>query len=157
MNLNYGNIYKIICLDTNKIYIGSTTQNLNSRLKQHIWFYNQFLRGKKQYYSSFEIIKNNNYDIRLIEVCPVEHMKIKEKFYIKMLLNVVNNNIPNRSLKEYYLDNIMNYKQYYQEIKNSDRFKKILMCECGGCYTLNNKRHHIQTEKHKKYISSNSI
>jgi len=154
MNLNYGNIYKIICFDTNKIYIGSTTQNLKSRLSQHIYFYNQYLQGEKRYYSSFEILKNNNYEIRLIEKCLIEHMKIKEKFYIKMLLNVVNKNIPCRKIKEYYLDNIINYKQYYQKVKNADRFKILHMCQCDGCYSLNNKQHHLNTLKHKKIMST---
>jgi hypothetical protein len=157
MNLNYGNIYKIICFDTNKIYIGSTTQNLKSRLSQHIYFYNQYLQGEKRYYSSFEILKNNNYEIRLIEKCLIEHMKIKEKFYIKMLLNVVNKNIPCRKIKEYYIDNIISYKQYYQKVKNDERFKKVYICNCSGRFSLNNKHNHFKTEKHKNYISSNNI
>ena len=157
MNINYGNIHKIICFDTNKIYIGSTTQNLENRLSQHKWFYNQYLHGGNQYYSSFEILKNNNYEIRLIERCPIDELKMKEKFYIKYLIDVINNNIPCRTTKEYYLDNIVNYKQYYQRVKNNERFKKVYKCGCNGKYTLNNKRHHFETEKHKKYISCNSI
>jgi hypothetical protein len=154
MNIKYGNIYKISCNDTDKIYIGSTSQNLNSRLSQHKYFYNQYLNGKNIYYSSFEILKNNNYEIHLIEKCPLNELKIKEKFYIKYLINVVNKNIPSRKIKEYYLDNIINYKQYYQQIKNNDRFKMLHMCPCGTCYSLNNKQHHLNTLKHKKIMST---
>ncbi len=63
MNIKYGNIYKIYC----NIYIGSTTQNLKSRLSQHKYFYKQYLNGKNIYYSSFEILKYNDYEIQLIE------------------------------------------------------------------------------------------
>lgn len=154
MNIKYGNIYKISCNITNKIYIGSTTQPLKSRLCQHLWFYNQYLQGKKQYYSSFEVLKNNDYEIKLIEKCPVNELKIKEKYYIKYLIDVVNKNIPCRKIKEYYLDNIQEYKKYYQKVKNNDRFKTLHTCECGGCYSLNNKQHHFNTLKHKKNIST---
>ena len=154
MNIKYGNIYKLSCNVTNKIYIGSTTQSLNSRLSQHKYFYNQYLSGEKIYYSSFEILKNNNYEIHLIEKCPVNELKNKEKYYIKYLINVVNKNIPNRKIKEYYLDNIREYKKYYQKNKNNYRFKALHICECGGCYTLNNKQHHFNTLKHKKIIST---
>jgi len=154
MNIKYGNIYKIYCNVTNQIYIGSTTQNLKSRLSQHKYFYKQYLNGKNIYYSSFEILKNNNYEIQLIEKCTLNELKIKEKFYIKYLINVVNKNIPCRKIKEYYLDNIINYKQYYQKVKNNDRFKILHMCNCGGCYSLNNKQHHLNTLKHKKIMST---
>ena len=154
MNIKYGNVYKISCNNTDKIYIGSTTQNLKSRLSQHEYFYSQYLQGNKQYYSSFEVLKNNDYEIKLIEICPINELKIKEKYYIKYLINVVNKNIPCRKIKEYYLDNISNYKQYYQKVKNNDRFKILHMCNCGGCYSLNNKQHHLNTLKHKKIMST---
>jgi len=61
-------IYKIVCNKTNLIYIGSTKQKLEYRLKDHIRCYNKWLENNSNnYYTSFEIIKNNDYKIELIE------------------------------------------------------------------------------------------
>ena len=55
MNIKYGNIYKLSCNVTNKIYIGSTRQPLNSRLSQHKYFYNQYLSGERHYYRLYRL------------------------------------------------------------------------------------------------------
>ena len=102
-------------------------------------------------------MKNNNYEIELIEEFEFEHLlelKQREQYYILNSENVVNNNIPNRTMKEYYLDKKDIYVQRYQTNKNGDRYKKKCQCNCGSTYTMNNKKHHLNTEKHKKYILS---
>ena len=55
-----GKIYKIVCDDTNKVYIGSTTElYLSNRLKGH----RSACKSKKGICTSREIIQNNNYHI----------------------------------------------------------------------------------------------
>ena len=152
-----GKLYRLKCLSTNKQYIGSTLKPLRTRLQQHEWFYRQNGQGRQQYYTSFEILKNNNYEIELIEEFEFEHLlelKQREQYYILNSENVVNNNIPNRTMKEYYLDKKDKYAQRYQTNKNGDRYKKKYQCNCGSTYTINNEKHHLNTEKHKKYILS---
>jgi len=56
-------IYKIVCHTTGKIYIGSTTKPLMTRLKKHESHYKDFLKGKGNRVASFEILENDNYDI----------------------------------------------------------------------------------------------
>ena len=152
-----GKLYRLKCLSTNKQYIGSTLKPLRARLQQHEWFYRQNGQGRQQYYTSFEILKNNNYEIELIEEFEFEdllELKQREQYYILNSENVVNTNIPNRTMKEYYLDKKDIYAQRYQTNKNGDRYKKKYQCNCGSTYTINNKKHHLNTEKHKKYILS---
>ena len=66
-----GKIYKIECLNTGKIYIGSTCQKLLSqRLADHVRYYKMFLKEKFGYLSSYEVLKGGNYQITLIKLCP---------------------------------------------------------------------------------------
>jgi hypothetical protein len=154
-----GRVYKIICNTTNKQYIGSTIYPLQSRLKRHERALIGHLRDPKKvgYCASFEILKENNYEIQLLELNEYEtrHELLEhEKHYIQTLENVVNRYIPSRTTKQYYKDNIENYKKKYQSIKNADYFKKQIQCRCGKHYTENSKRQHLNTEYHKKYILS---
>ena len=64
-----GSIYKIFSDRTDKIYIGSTTKLLNTRLSQHLHHYNSYTNGTHNHYiSSFEILKHHgNIQIELLE------------------------------------------------------------------------------------------
>ena len=68
-------IYGMKCKSTNKLYIGSTTQGLKTRVSKHKTDY----RGHtglnpvfRNYRSSFEVLQNDNYDIYEIEKYPCE-------------------------------------------------------------------------------------
>ncbi len=154
-----GRVYKIVCKTTNKQYIGSTIYPLKFRLQKHEKAYIGHLRDpiKVNYCASFDILKENNYEILLLELNEYEtrnELLEHEKHYIQTLENVVNRYIPSRTPKEYYKDNIDHYKEKYQQIKNTDRFKTRIQCRCGRHYTENNKGHHLKSEFHKKYILS---
>ena len=165
-----GRVYKIVCKTTNKQYIGSTIYPLKHRLQKHEKAYTGHLRDptKVNYCASFDILKENNYEILLLELNEYDtrHELLEhEKHYIQTLENVVNRYIPSRTKKEYYKDNIDHFKEYYrdnidhykekyQKIKNTDRFKTRIQCRCGRHYTQNNKGHHLKSEYHKKYILS---
>jgi hypothetical protein len=112
-----GIIYKLVSPDSDKFYIGSSRHNLNLRFSQHKSRYNNYVLGRGKKYTAFEILKNPNCKIELIEEIKCDDKNIileKEKQYIKdNINNVINKNIPNRSLKEYYQDNKQKYKDYY--------------------------------------------
>lgn len=55
-NYSYGKIYKITSSNSELCYIGSTTQSLEDRLKNHLSGYNSYKNGKKGYMSSYDII-----------------------------------------------------------------------------------------------------
>ncbi len=86
-----GKIYKITSNKTNKIYIGSTVDELNTRLKQHYDYYK--LYKKKQFYevSSFDIIKlDKKASIELIEnySCKTEaELLERQKYYEEKYIN----------------------------------------------------------------------
>ena len=89
-----GRIYKITCKITNKIYIGSTFKTIEERLRRHKYKFNAYLKGKsKQYCTSYEIIKNNNYIIELIEEHKInrsELVKLEYKYINETTINIVN-------------------------------------------------------------------
>lgn len=153
-NYQQSKIYSIKCFTTNQQYIGATTKPfLYQRLREHVYAFKCFLNHKGGYCTSFEIIKHDNFKIELMENCPchcVEELSNREKFYIKTL-ECINKKIPNRTIAEYYIDNITKYKEYYLSIKNDDKFKKLYTCHCGGTYSSNNKMNHFNTHKHKNY------
>jgi len=93
-----GRIYKLTDHTMpNTLYIGSTTKpSIKNRLWYHKCDYNRYLKGNYCYVTSFEIIKNGNYSIELIEEVEIENQKELLKKEIEHILkmretsNVVN-------------------------------------------------------------------
>jgi len=146
-------IYMITCLTSNKKYIGATTMvDISTRLLQHKYAFTCYQKGKKAIYcTSFEVIKNNNFKIELLEAFSCnnqDELNQKESYYIQNT-DCINKKIPGRTYKQYYFDNKDNFKSYYQRIKDNDRFKHKIECTCGLHYTINNKNHHMNSYKHQ--------
>jgi len=77
-----GKIYKLIDNTNGNVYIGSTCKLLKERLKGHRDKYTQNKKGN----SSFDIIKNNDYKIELLEYFPCkskQELLRKEREYIE--------------------------------------------------------------------------
>ena len=155
VNYQNGKIYRI---DGDGLtYIGSTTKKyLSSRLAEHKCKYNSFLDGKSNYYTSFEILKTDNYRIELIEKFPCDskdELTAREGHHIRQMESV-NKNIPDRTQKEWYQNNKEEIKQkrkeYYENNKNE--LKQKHECECGGKYTYTHKSQHLKTSKHQNYL-----
>jgi len=105
VNYQNGKIYKIIDNTNDNIYIGSTCEKLCRRLQKHKASYRCFLKPniKQGYMRSFDILKNNDYKIILIEDYPCENKEqllSREQYYIDNL-NCINHNNPVRNAKEY--------------------------------------------------------
>jgi hypothetical protein len=96
-------IYKLFDNTNGNIYYGSSTEKyLCRRLAKHKHHYKDYLKGKHSYVSSFEIIKNNDFDISLVEAfpyCTKEELHRRERFYIENN-QCINKNIPGRTHKE---------------------------------------------------------
>jgi len=154
-----GRVYKIVCKTTNKQYVGSTIYPLKFRLQRHEKAFTGHSRdaNKVKYCASFDILKENNYEIELLDLNLYDtrnELLEHERYYIQSLENVVNRYIPSRTKKQYYKDNIEHYKEKYQRIKDSDRFKQRIQCKCGKHYTENSKGKHLKSRCHKKYMLS---
>ena len=100
-----GKIYKLIDNTSDKVYIGSTTEHyLSNRKAKHNCSAKRHSEGKSGYQSSYEIIKNGNWDMVLIELfsCSCkEELHKRERYWIDITDNCVNIKIPSRKESEY--------------------------------------------------------
>jgi hypothetical protein len=175
-----GKIYKIIDLDSNECYIGSTCEpTLARRLAGHVSCYKSYLNGNYHYVTSFKIIQNGDYDIVLIENYPCnskDELHARESHYTQSmdcvnkvkkqgLINKIgkveygkqyreaNKEQIKEQTKQYRGDNREQIKQYREQYR--EEHKKEMNqkhdCECGGCYTICHKARHYKTSKHQIY------
>jgi hypothetical protein len=139
---NFGKIYKLVSPNSEKIYIGSTCKKyLCQRMADHNSRFRKWdLNNNEKYYSSFEIMKCGEVKIILLENinCNTkDELLKKEREHIESNKNnIINKNLPTRTRKQYYQDNIVSIK----EKKN-----KIVNCECGKNYTHTNKSKHLRS------------
>ena len=136
----------IVCNVTNDVYIGSTTQTIETRMRMHKRQFKAFQNGAKRYCRSFDILKTNDYKVYIIENVNCNNRTELEKiegYYIKNNI-CVNKRIAGRTVAEYYLDN--------KELINEKRNVKC-KCECGGNYTITHKAQHLRSKRHQKYIN----
>ena len=132
-----GKIYKIIDNTTDMIYVGSTCKSLEQRLNRHEHQFKSFKAGKKvSKLSSFQILKNGDYKIQLIENFPCDDnsdltsMEGKYiKLYRKQKLNIVNEKVAGQT--------------------SSD----IVTCDCGYIYSIGNKSRHLKSYIHQKLLN----
>ena len=183
VNYQQAKIYKIECNISGKIYIGSTCKKtLAERMSQHRSDYKRYLNGNYHYISSFDIIKDGDYDIILIESFPCDskdELYAKERYWTNELDCVnryknqglfnelgekeykkeyreINKDKINEKNKEYYEQNINKILKYQEEYRdnNKEKINEKHQCECGDCYSNVNKSHHLKTIKHQNYLKN---
>ena len=152
--LDNAKIYKIVDNTNNNVYIGSTCCSLKKRLSVHKSNYKRFLKGLCNNVRSFNILKNNDYKIELLEDCEIktkEELLARERFFIENN-DCLNNNIPGRTDKEYK----QYQKEYYNDNKDKINIKKNekFECDCEGRYTYAHKSTHLKTTKHLNFLES---
>jgi len=154
---NEGKIYKITSDHTNRIYIGSTTRNLNDRITTHKCYYNKWKDNKtRQYCSSYKLYNLGDIKYELLELYNCNSKKElleREAYYIKQNYNlVVNKNKPTLTeeekieyQKEYYVKNKEKMdkqsKEYYE--KNKEQIDK------------QQKEYYAKNKKQKEYYEKN--
>ena len=157
MGVNYANTqcYKIVSKQTDKIYIGMTTQTLANRLSGHKSKYRQYTTGdKKTFCSSSEILKYGDAEIVFLFNCPCNS---KEEVSVIERETIIKNNCVNQHLrqtKKQIVENISKCsKGHYQNNKQAinDRRNQRMECDCGGRYTLRNKAVHFKSQIHIRY------
>lgn len=155
-NYKNGKIYCIRSYQTDKVYVGSTTQPLSKRLYDHKRCYKRFLNGKYGYTTSFEIVKYDDCYIELIIEISCDNVNQLRKYegnYIRNM-NCVNKMIAGRTQKEWRKDNKDKIKQYRINTKDkiNEWHKTKHICNCSSSYTNRNKARHFKSKKHKRYI-----
>jgi len=170
-----GKIYKIVDDSNNNIYIGSTIQKyISTRLSGHRMSYKKYIETNKQYMTSFEILKNNNYHMELIELYPCKNsisLRTRERYWIDQL-ECVNKQMPVRTdeelkeygreyrvtnkekikqtYKEYYIANKESISEKSREYRKTHKEEKKKM---DKLYSINNKEKIKQTQK-EYYIAN---
>lgn len=141
-----GKIYQIKCKTTGLVYIGSTCEpTLARRLAKHIGNYKLWQKDacKHKYMTSFEIFKNDNYDIVLLELFPCQskdELYERETFHQKHH-QCVNKNLAKRTSKEYYYDNVEIIKDKRKQYDETNRE-----------YILNRARNYYH--EHKEHLQA---
>jgi hypothetical protein len=149
-----GKIYRIVCNKTDEQYIGSTAETLKQRLKLHKSSYKIYQRTKKNYTTSYDILKGDDYKIELIENYPCKNrqeLEAREGYHIKNN-PCINHSVAGRTRKEYNHDHKDRISLYYY-IKNQNPF----LCECGRTYEYTKKTSHNKTKHHLNYINGLNI
>lgn len=174
MDYKNGKIYRLVCNISGKQYIGSTTQPLPKRLYWHKTDFKKWEKDNtRDYTRSFDVLKNKDYDIILIENFPCNskyELERRERYWIENT-NCVNLTIPTRTPKEYKEDNrdkidkymeqwrhenkehMKNYSKKYRQERYEYRHEKF-ECECGGKYIRTLKSQHLKTKKHQRWLES---
>ena len=137
-----GKIYKIYNIITDDIYIGSTTQKLCERMRQHRCDNRSEKRGHFLIYKAFREHGVENFFIELVEKCPCndkDELRRKEGEYIRALKPSLNIRIEGRTKHEYYNDNRDSKIQKTKEYAEKNREK-----------VLENKRNYYQRMKAKE-------
>ena len=145
VNYQLGKIYKLVCNNTGKQYVGSSCQDrLCSRLTGHV--------RKGNTCSSREIIEGGNYEMILIENFPCDskdELHKRERYFIENL-DCINKVIPTRTNKEYYISNkeqLLEHRKEYRENNKEQLAKKKQE------YYENNKERIL--EQRKEYYENN--
>lgn len=136
----HGKIYCLRSYQTDRIYIGSTTEKyLSNRLCGHKSDYKRYLNGKRKYLSSFELMKLDDVYVELLHDCGMitnlELRKIEGNHIRNNKTICVNIRIETRTQNEYKQDN----KEHLRELQKE--------------YYENNKEH--LSELQKKWYENN--
>ena len=123
------------------------------------------------------LIIESIYLVEKYECNDKNELYARERYWLEELKATLNSLIPNRSDKEYRLDNkdknkewrednkeqIKQYrldnkqkiKEYYKQynLNNNQKFN----CECGGKYTLNHRVRHFKTKKHIQFLENKNF
>jgi hypothetical protein len=159
-NYEEGNVYKLCCRDTSvkDEYIGSTCNFTQRKYRHKSATYNKngFEFNKKVYKFIRENGGWNNWDMVLLEEVCCENKKQlnqKEREWIEKLKPTLNCCIPNRTKKEYYLDNLektkKDKKEWYEKNKKRVNSKKFYCEDCEEELSYCNKTRHLKGGRHK--------
>jgi hypothetical protein len=162
-----GSVYKITNPITKGFYIGSTFKSPEQRFQFHKYRYNYYTNGNtNDRLSIYKLFENNNINIcyvELVEAIVCNNVKELRSCEAKHILEakrhnqpIINKNIPNRTLPEYYQDNKDKYKNYYNinkhKLLNYQKEYNTIHKESIKEY---HKNYYIQNNNRNTYINNN--
>ena len=123
-----GMIYVIKNTVNNMLYVGSTSGELNIRMKQHLR--DMYKHPNIKLYRAMKEFQPSNFYINLLEefVCEnIRQLRKQEGKYIRIIKPELNKNIAGRSVEEYKEDNkdaLRVYRKlYYRKYREAHREK----------------------------------
>ena len=163
-----GYVYRIRSHKSPLEYYGSTIQQLSQRLAGHRAKQKQYLAGKTNWCSSFEILAFDDVYIELVRIVEFEvkaELHAVEGELIRTHV-CVNKNQAGRTKAQHYLDHAAETAAHYianaTEIRaqvatyraaNKEKINEKHDCPCGGCFTTASKARHIKTAKHRNWLA----
>lgn len=171
-----GKIYRIVCNQSGKCYIGSTCKPLEYRLSQHVNAFNAYMKKcayglEGSFVSSYKTLYAGDFRIELLEPFPCEShdaLLRREREFIETT-ECVNMRRPVVSREE-VLEELRQYSRihgpaYYKancdkvKARSAQRYEAnredILAkhsCECGGRYSKMNWAIHKRSKRHQAFI-----
>lgn len=156
---NYSNaiIYKIF--NSEKTYVGSTTQKLSERMSGHRSHLRRYKKGLERACASFQIIDNGKYEYKIIDEYPCENkhqLRDRENLWIEKTENCVNEHKPgsiNRAggLDAYKLKWAQNNPELVKKSRDNRKekldkyYQQQIPCpNCGKLMSLRNKAAHMK-------------
>jgi len=131
------------------VYYGSSElPTVEDRMKLHLYSFNSWKKNKGKYCSSFKVLEKDNYEYDTIEVVWFDtkyELRQCERLLIERQV-CVNKIIPNRTDKEYKIDNKEKIKQY--RIDNKEKRNEYIKQ-----YHIDNKEK--LNERSKQYYIDN--
>jgi hypothetical protein len=155
MDYKNGKIYTIRSYQTDDIYIGSTTQTLTKRLSKHKGDFKSWKKGKRNYITSYELIKYDDVYIELLEVCPCSNkMELcRREGELIRSMDCINKNVAGRTPKEYKKENKEKIKEknkeYYQENKDKIKIQMKEYVEANKEKVKEHKKKYVEANKEK--------
>ena len=153
-----------------EIYIGSTHDEIQREQEHKSNWNNENYPGYNR--KVYVFIRDNggwdNWIYKVIQEFPCENelqLRIRERDHYDLLNPALNsqrpyiseeerkkyNKIYEANYRENHRDEIKKYQTDYRE-KNKKQINHT--CDCGGKYTHQHKSHHLDTNKHKKFIKN---
>ncbi len=148
-----GRVYRIIHLQSNICYVGSTFNQVRHRFQQHKRDYRSWKKNKSRgcysIYKYFDEYGVGNFKAVLINeytVCDRKHLRAYEQLWVNNLKSI-NKNSAFRIKKLYQ-------KQYQKKNKEKInlRLRTKSKCECGSYISNRNMSKHRKTSKKHKIL-----
>ena len=177
-----GQIYKIVDVGYNKMYIGSTTEPLSKRMERHRHFYDRYRKGLSNFVTSYYIFNEFG-----VENCKIEwigdfpcnsrkELEAEEGNHIRRN-DCVNKKIAGRTPHQYNIENYKDNKtkineknkKHYEQNREAtnERHRKNywanrdkvlanqaqkITCSCGSIHRKGDKTKHERTKKHQDWL-----
>jgi hypothetical protein len=152
--MTIGHIYRIIHLESDLQYVGSTFNEPRKRWQQHKKDYSKWISGNTSTISIYPDIHDNGIDkfklidIKSYDVVDRKQLEAYEQLWINKL-KCVNKNNP---LSLHCL-----FKKQYMELYDQNRTRPANYtanntCPCGGKYQTCSKALHFRSERHLQWV-----